>query len=273
MPGNDLSHWDSELAAQLYDNYNRRHDRYRAASAFLVEQSPLATSARVLDFGAGTGVTALAALAAMRSDGRMVCFEPAAAMRRVGETNVMDQRVRWVSTLDSSERFDCVLCSATIWQIEPFEDAIDQLANHVAPGGTLSFNIPGAYLGRPDEPGEGKDPYLVGLISELVDPGRRSSEKSMDLPDPDRVETLLEDRFENVRRWSQPTRLQQASFCDWMKLPIINQPFFDGVPFEDRVRKVDAAFERCDAQSWRWETWLGWTATAPIRQRRSITEA
>ena len=265
MPQNSLRHWDSARAAELYDEFNRRHDRYSAASAYLVEQSPLANAAHVLDFGAGTGVTAQAALVTLRSDARLVCFEPAEAMRAVGRANVQDSRVQWVSELSDTEQFDCVLCSATIWQIEPLEDALDQLVSRVAPGGAMSFNIPAAYLGEADEPGEGTDPYLVELISELVDPNRRSAQAAMDLPQPEEVDCLLQSRFASVRRWSQPTRLQQATFRDWMKLPIINEPFFEGVPIEERARRVDAAFERCDAQSWRWETWLGWTATHPKR--------
>lgn len=265
MPGSSLKQWDNARAAKLYDEFNRRHDRYRAASAYLVEQSLLATAVRVLDFGAGTGVTAQAALEKMAAGSRLICFEPAEAMRAVGRANVNDPRVQWVSKLNATDQFDCVLCSATIWQIEPLEDALDQLISRVAPGGALSFNIPAAYLGQADEPGGGTDPYLVTLISELVDPNRRTNQVAMNLPGPDEVERLLESRFESVRRWAQPTRLQQATFRDWMKLPIINEPFFEGVPVEERVQRVDAAFERCDAQSWRWETWLGWTAANPKR--------
>lgn len=261
--GDPIDHWNCAAAARLYDAFNLNHDRYRLASEYLVQQTRLRDDVRVLDFGAGTGVTAQAALRMLGPAGQVVCLEPAAAMRAVGVANVDDSRVQWVESLCDAERFACVLCSATIWQIEPFEAAIDQLASRVAAGGTLSFNVPAAYLGQPDEPGEGSDPYLLGLPTLLADPSRRSGAQPMNLPVADEVDVLLAQRFASVSRWSQATRLDHPAFRDWMKLPVINEPFFPGVAIDERVRQIDAAFERCDPGSWRWETWLGWTARLP----------
>ena len=268
MSGNDgdgstTELWDCSDVAYWYDAFNRRHSRYRNASRTLVAHAELPADATVLDFGAGTGLTTEAALSRLGPAGRIVSLEPAAAMRSLGEGTLDDARVRWVSTLESKARFDCVLCSAVIWQIEPFEKAIAMLADHVAPGGSLSFNIPAAYLGEPDDPGEGRDPYLTGLISMLADPARRSNAEPLALPTPDGVTALLSARFKRVRSWSERSQLSQAEFRDWMKIPVINAPFFDDVPVQERADEIDAAFERCDVHSWRWEKWLGWTACNP----------
>jgi hypothetical protein len=45
-----------------------------------------------------------------------------------------------------------------------------------------------------------------------------------------------------------------------MKIPVLTDALLDGIEPDLRARLVDAAYARCDAASWRWEAWIGWTA-------------
>ena len=166
-PRGGVTGWDDPATARYYEAFDRRHDRYRRANEELVREAALAPGQRVLDVGAGLGGTARAALAACPGL-EVVCVEPAAAMRERGRELV--PQARWTETLPD-ERFDRVLCGASIWLLGPLPEAIPRLAASVARGGALGFTIPALYLGEPDEPGGGDDPLLLELPA-LIANGR-----------------------------------------------------------------------------------------------------
>jgi hypothetical protein len=47
---------------------------------------------------------------------------------------------------------------------------------------------------------------------------------------------------------------------DWLKIPPLTDVLLDGLSADERAAVVDAAYTGCDPESWRWETWSGWTA-------------
>ena len=120
--------WDHSATAERYERFCRRHARYRRANDVLVREAAIVPGLRVLDFGAGSGRTASAALPRLGRDGTVVCVEPAAAMRAVGRRRLRDSRVTWRADLpDASthgETFDRVLAGAVIWQLDSLDDWI-----------------------------------------------------------------------------------------------------------------------------------------------------
>lgn len=247
-----MSGWDDPATARSYEEFDRRHDRYRRANEVLVREAAVGPGQRVLDVGAGLGGTARAALSVGADE--VVCVEPARAMR---ERGLRDERVRWVEELPARGVFDRVLCGASIWLLGPLGEAIPRLVALLAPGGALAFTIPALYLGEPDEPGGGADPLLLELPARLAQGRVASAPAGEPVPDP---VPLLRDAGLEPRGWSLEVPLTQEALRDWLKVPLLTEALLPGLEPDDRAAAIDAAYREVDPASWRRERWLGWTA-------------
>jgi len=238
-----------------------------------VREAAIVPGMRVIDFGAGTGRTASAALRRLGRDGTVVCVEPAAAMRAAGRRRLRDSRVTWLDDLpDASthtETFDRVLAGAVIWQLDSLDDWIPRLVSLLRPGGALVFDMPALYLGEADEPGGGGDPLLLDLMTRLVSenspyPPRRESFE----PSPgsawrhrrEDVEAALGRADLRYRTWEFRHRLTQAAYAHWLTIPVTTEGLFAGVDAGERDRRIERALAAVDVRSFKWERWRGWTA-------------
>ena len=261
--------WDHAETAERYERFCRRHARYRRANEVLVREAAIVPGLRVVDFGAGSGRTASAALPRLGPDGAIVCVEPAEAMRASGRLRLRDPRVTWRADLpDASEpegAFDRVLAGAVIWQLDSLDDWIRRFASLIRPGGALVFDVPALYLGEPDEPGGGADPWLLDLMTRLSEQAPRD-----DASDPPH-EAAWSYRFEDVgaaldraglryRTWEFRYRLTQAAYARWLSIPVMTDVLFAGLDADERDRCIDRALAAVDVRSFKWERWRGWTA-------------
>lgn len=252
--------WDDARTARAYEAFASEHTRYDDANRELVAHAGLVGHERVLDVGAGTGRTTERVLDHLHRDGRVVCLEPARAMRELGQRRIADARVSWVASLaDANGPFDRVLCGAAFWLLGAPEEACAALAARLAPGGSLVFDLPSLYLGEPDAPGGGEDPLLLRLPAEIAQ-GRVPNAEPVAALDAARVEAALAAAGLAFERWTFSLRLSQEALRDWMKIPVITDALLADLDVEDRDARIDEAFARCDAGSWRWERWTGWTA-------------
>ena len=299
--------WDHADTARYYARFQRRHTRYRQANRELVRHAALVAAdvewaralgadpvarvldvdagasdarglemgasgdaMRILDVAAGDGGTTAAALERVGAGADVVCFEPAAAMRALGEATLRDGRVAWTAGWpDGSDAFDLVLCGAAVWQLVPLEATFRRIFESLRPGGCLCFDLPAPYLGEADAPGGGRDPLLLALPAALA--GRvgaaRGDEDGGARPDVAHdvasLEAALGAAGFHARRWRFALRLDQPAYRDWLKIPPTTDRLLLGFDADERARRIDAAFERVDARSWRWERWIGWTAWRP----------
>ena len=248
--------WDHPDTARYYEAFCRRHPRYVDANRALIAAAALRPGLRVLDLAAGTGRTAEAAL---ESGADVTCLEPAHAMRDVGADRV--SRARWLETWPADgDTFDRVLCGAAVWQMLPLGAAFTRVASVLRPGGAFVFNVPSLYLGEADPPGGGRDPYLLELVGRLSVgrvPGADAVER---VPPAEEIDVLLAEAGFAAARWGWRARLTQPAWRDWLKIPPITDALLGGLPADERAALVDAAYAQCDPESWRWETWSGWTA-------------
>lgn len=248
--------WDHPDTVRYYEAFCEAHTRYRDANQALIAAASIERRQRVLDLAAGTGRTAQAALD-LECD--LTCMEPASAMRDAGRRRL--PQAKWLAQWpERGERFDRVLCGAAIWQMLPLGETFARVAELVRPGGAFAFNLPTLYLGEPDEPGGGNDPHLFELVAQLAD-GRIPAAPAMEAPArADEIDTALQAAGFAPTRWCARARLTQDALRDWMKIPVLTDALLEGIAADARAALVDAAYARCDAASWRWEAWSGWTA-------------
>lgn len=248
--------WDHPDAARYYEAFCARHARYVDANRALIAAAALRPGLGVLDLGAGTGRTAEIAL---EHGVELTCVEPAEAMRRVGEARV--PRATWLAAWpDVRGVFDRVLCGAAIWQMLPLEETFARAAESLQPGGALVFDVPASYLGEPDPPGGGRDPYLLELPGRLAAGRTPNAAATEPLPDASGIDGLLAAAGLVPAGWCCRSRLTQPMLRDWLKIPPLTDALLDGFSADERADLVDAAYAACDAGSWRWEMWAGWTA-------------
>lgn len=256
--------WDHPDTARYYAAFNRRHGRYRQANRRLIRHAGLAAGQRLLDVAAGTGGTAAAALAGV-PDLRIVCFEPAAAMREAGARSLRDDRVTWTAEWPAAAAaFDRVLCGAAVWQLLPLERTVARIFALLQPGGCFVFDVPSLYLGEPDPPGEGDDPLLQRLPAALADGRAPDVAAPADLmPGAAAVSHILARAGFRATRWDFELRLSQRAYRDWLKIPVTTNGILGGLTADERARRIDQAFPQVPAASWRRERWTGWTAWKP----------
>jgi SAM-dependent methyltransferase len=265
--------WDDAATATRYERFCRKHARYRRANDVLVREAAIVPGLRVLDFGAGTGRTASAALSRLGRDGTLVCVEPAEAMRAAGRRRLRDPRVTWMPDLpcgsDQQPAFDRVLAGAVVWQLDGLDDWIGRLAELLRPGGALAFDVPALYLGEPDEPGGGRDPLLLDLMMRLMSERASGSERSESTRAHDwrhrrgDVEAALVRAGLRYRAWEFRHRLTQAAYARWLAIPVVTDRLLEGRDAADRERCIGRALAAVDARSFKWERWRGWTAWKP----------
>ena len=259
---NPRSGWDHPDTARYFEEFCRRHPRYRNANRQLAAHARILGNQRILDFGAGTGRTAEAALNHLGPGGIILCIEPARAMRTVGMERVRDPRVFWKARIPADpECWDRILCGAAIWQLLSLREWFRRFARILRPAGALCFNIPSLYLGEAERPGGGKDPLLLSLPAILHD--KRTSpppQAAIPLRTAPQVDEMLRRAGLEPERWQVRTRLSYCAYRDWLKIPVNTESMFAGLPADNRAALIDDAFMKVDRHSWRWERWTGWTA-------------
>jgi SAM-dependent methyltransferase len=265
--------WDDPETAHYYERFCDQHSRYDRANVALLRHARLKPGLRILDFAAGTGRTAEAALPFI-GDGTVICVEPALAMREAGRKRLTDPRVVWREALpEEAARYDRILCGAALWQITPLSQIIQRLAVLLSPTGELIFNIPALYLGLPDPPGGGDDPALLMLPAAIAEDNpdgvtRPEQAQSIEaLPDMAAIDQLLLEAGLSAERWSYRARFTQASYRDWLKIPVLSNHLLPGLDADSRAKRIDSAYRRVDEASRRWEHWCGWTARAGVRPK------
>lgn len=271
--------WRDPRTAQAYSEFERRHARYRRANAALARHAALAPGQRVLDLAAGTGGTTAALLRRLGPDAHIDCVEPSPVMAAEGRTRfASDARVQWhrsLRELGGDARFDRIVCGAAIWQWPDVPALLRRLSRRLQPGGALVFNIPAAYLGEPDGPGGGSDPYLTALLATALHrhPAATRAATARKLPTAAALDAALRTAGLVPQRWRHRGRLTQAAWRDWLCLPVLHAHLWPGVETQTCQQRIRDAAKEVDPNAWRPEHWLGWTAWRPAFACRPLDDA
>lgn len=274
-----MSGWDDDATALAYRAFEQAHPRYALANRALARHAELRPGLRVLDLAAGTGGTVAEMLPALGATGRVDAVESAQAMARRGAQRLgHDARVRWLPSLEQAgQGYDRITCGAALWQWPDPAALLGVLAERLAPGGALVFDVLAAYLGRPGDPGGGSDPWLTELVRRLVEahPAPRTALEAAPKACVYTAAGLgqaLRRAGLVVRRWQHRQRLSQAAWRDWLKIPPVSDGLWPGLDAAERARRIDAAAVGLDADAWSPERWFGWTAWRPALELDALTD-
>lgn len=254
--------WGEDDNARRYDAYAREYPSYRETSRDLIAlvlpsaDEAVAASA-VLDLACGTGVTAREILAVLGPDGKVTGVDKSAAMLEVAASSVSDPRVTWVQaraeTVDRhvTEPVDIVICNSAIWQADVAATSMAVRAVLTA-SGRFAFNVPVGFLD--DGAGHLSGKRYPSLLSEMRAIAERDYGWAPDDAAPGRVRQRLSQdsicRFlaaagfdiEQVTEVSHPESADSARA--WMSIPIFTRDWLGGLPYQDRMRVLEKAYER-----------------------------
>ncbi len=259
-PAGDI--WAEDDNARRYDAYAREYPGYRETSRDLIALAlPSADAgiadAAVLDLACGTGATTREILAVLGPDGRVTGVDKSAAMLGVAASSTDDPRATWIQsraeTVDQhvTEPVDALICNSAIWQTDFAATAMAVRAVMKA-GGRFAFNVPVDFLGDGDSRWS-RDRY-PSLLSEM----RAIAERDYGWKPDDRAPGRARQRLTqesicrslatagfDVEQVTEVTHHDSAeSQRAWLSIPIFTRDPLGGLPYEDRMRVLDKAYER-----------------------------
>jgi SAM-dependent methyltransferase len=262
LPGPAGDIWGEDDNPRRYDAYAREYPGYRETSrdpiaVALPSADASAADAAVLDLACGTGATTREILAVLGPDGKVIGADKSAAMLKVAASSTTDPRATWIQARAESVDqhvtgpVDAVLCNPAIWQTDVAATAIAARAVLKADG-RFAFNVPADFLGDGDR--HGPDDRYPSLLREMRAIAESDYGWAPDDRAPGRVRQWL--TRESICRSlaaagfdvEQVTEVSHQDSAEssraWLTIPIFTRDRLGGLPYEDRMRVLDKAYER-----------------------------
>lgn len=265
-------HWGEDENPRHYDAFARQYPMYQQTSRDLIALARPSSGDAVLDLACGTGVTTQEVLAVLGQDGKVIGVDKSAAMLARAAISIADPRVTWVQapaeSVDQhvSELVDTVVCNSAIWQTELVATAA--AVRHVmAAGGRFAFNVGSGFLEQGDDP--------ASRVLDSVMRAIAAQEHGWTLP---RAGTPLRAR-PRLSRESIGLCLSKAGFeveqvkefkyeqsaeslRAWLSVPIFTERLLPGLPYKDRMRVLDKAYDRLGPGEAELARWVAFAAKA-----------
>ena len=264
--------WADERTAEAYGTFCRKHSMYRDTSNDVVRLAEVGGDQTVVDLACGTGQTTELVLAALGAGGVVHAVDSSAAMLRVAQSVIVDQRVTWHECraellTELVTEADRVVCNSAIWQTD-MEATFASVYAALRPGGLFVCNIGRQFLMLPFteeelHPTAASLHDLVHAIAVLEHghiprPGTRGRLLTVDSV----VEQLRHAGFEVEAtpelRYEDTVERQR----DWLSIPNFTERTFPDLTIEQRKAAVDAAFERVTKTSTT-SRWIAFVASKP----------
>jgi SAM-dependent methyltransferase len=268
--------WGEDDNARRYDAFTREYTIYGETSRDLVALTRPAADSAVLDLACGTGATTREILAVLGPDGTVIAVDRSEAMLATAESSVADPRVTWLRARAETvgqhvaTPVDTAVCNSAIWQTDLAQTAAGVRAV-IRPGGRFAFNVPTDFLA--DEGDQGWRVSERSVVSEM----RAIAERDYGWPPEVRtprgrltresIRRVLVDAGFEVEQVAEFAHEESAeSQRAWLSLPIFSGDQLRGVPYRDRMRIMDLAYERVgpvDPQEARWTAFLASANESP----------
>jgi SAM-dependent methyltransferase len=264
--------WGEEDNPCHYDAYARQYPNYRETSRDLIAVALPSADAAVLDLACGTGATTREILAVLGPGGRVTGVDKSAAMLGVAASSISDPRATFVQA--PAERVDrhvtgpadVVICNSAIWQTD-FAATATAVRAVLTVGGCFAFNVPVDFLGA--GAGHRSVDRYPPLLTEMraiaerdygwapadhvpAQPGRRLTKGSIG-----RSLTAAGFDVEGITEVSHQDSAESQRA--WLSIPIFTRDRLRGLPYQDRMRALDKAYERLGPgriQTARWAVFI-----------------
>ncbi len=254
--------WGEDDNARHYDAYARDYPNYRQTSQDLIAVAlPSAVAAAadvaVLDLACGTGATSREILAVLGPDGRVTGVDRSAAMLGVAASSTPDPRASWIQARAESvdqhltEPVDAVLCNSAIWQTDFAATAV-AVRTVLKAGGCFAFNVPVSFLDDGDgDPSGDRYPALLSEMRAIAErdygwaPADEARGRVRHRLTQDSISCCLGAAGFDVELVTTVSHQNSAeSQRAWLSVPIFTRDGLRGLPYEDRMRVLDKAYER-----------------------------
>jgi SAM-dependent methyltransferase len=261
--------WGEDDNARRYDAFTREYTIYGETSRDLIGLARPAADATVLDLACGTGATTREILALLGPDGAVIGVDKSPAMLAAAASSVVDPRVTWIHARAETiaqhvtTPVDAAMCNSAIWQTDFAETAVAVRAV-IRADGRFAFNVPTDFLALEDDPGWRVSEHSV--VSEMQAIAERDYGWTPEVRAPRRpltresIRRVLGEAGFEVEQIAEFAHEESAeSQRAWLRLPIFSQDRLRGVPYADRMRILELAYERLgpgDAEQARWTAFL-----------------
>ncbi len=262
--------WGHDDNARRYDAFTREYTIYQETSRDLIALATPRADSAVLDLACGTGATSREILAVLGPDGTVIGVDKSAAMLAAAASSVADPRVTWIHARAEAigrhltTPVDDAICNSAIWQTDLAETAVGVRAV-IRAGGRFAFNVPTDFLAAEDDPGWRVAEHSV--VSEMRAIAARNYGWTPEVRTPrrppltrDSIRRFLVQAGFEIEHVAEFAHEESAeSQRAWLRLPIFSQDQLRGVPYPDRMRILDMAYERLgpgDAEQARWTAFL-----------------
>jgi SAM-dependent methyltransferase len=250
--------WGEDDNARRYDEYAREYPTYRETSADLIALALPSADAgvAVLDLACGTGATTREILAVLGPAGTVTGADKSAAMLNVAAGSTSDPRVTWIqASAESIDQHvpapvDAVVCNSAIWQTDVAATVMAVRAVTRA-GGRFAFNVPIGFLDDRDSDGPlERYPALLdemrviaerdyGWVPDKTTPGRAGQPLTRESI----CGSLAAAGFDVEQVTEVSYQDSPESQRAWLSIPIFTSDRLAGLPYEDRMRVLDKAYE------------------------------
>jgi len=265
--------WGEDDNAVRYDAFARLYPMYRQTSRDLVMLAGPSADAVVVDLACGTGTTTAEILSVLGPDGKVIGADKSPAMLAVAARSVPDRRVRWIEAAAENidhhlvEPVDAVVCNSAIWQTDVAATAAavrDVLANE----GRFVFNVGSGFLEECEDPN-----YLGGRAGVMQ--AIAAQEYGWKPPSPgaplrrrprltrESVRRCLGDAGFEVERVEEFSYEESAEAGRaWLSVPVFTTMYLPGMPYADRMRVLEKAYEHLGSGETGMSRWVGFAARA-----------
>jgi len=271
--------WGEDDNARRYDAFARQYPMYRQTSRDLIALAGLSTDATVLDLACGTGATTEQILAVLGPDGKVVGVDGSAAMLAIAAQSFADQRVTWVQAraekLDQhvTGLVDAVICNSAIWQTDLAATAA-AVRNVMTAGGRFAFNVGSDFLQQADRPDE--RPLLSGVMQAIAaedygwaPPEHQSRTAGRPRLSKESIRQSLSNAGFQIEHTAEFTYQQSAEAVRaWLSVPVFTERHLPGLPYRQRMRVLDEAYQRLGPGEAALSQWVAFAAKAtaePVR--------
>ncbi|MEW6532853.1 MAG: class I SAM-dependent methyltransferase [Thermodesulfobacteriota bacterium] len=238
----------------IYQAFEDKHRFFRNLNSKLLAKMAIPTSARVLDIGCGTGASTIhMAQTVANSEVWGLDLSPA-MLEAAREAGAQLEQCHFVegdgARLQDFVRgpFDAIIYSASIFLIPDYAESLKQAKVLLRHGGQVGLTFMNGFYLADDE-----NAFAVA---------ERTAQEGVNLKRPVILADFADEFaaiFSNPRTWYEDLHLPVDVMREFFSVPAMSAGLFPGLPYAERVRKVQRLFDHVPDKGnyFRWNLMVG----------------